>query len=75
MVRHQHADRRLLVGHPIAADPGLERTVLRVVELELVVLHDHRSASVDILQQPVVVGPEIGSALVGTYTRNDHIET
>src|SRR4029450_2963607 len=42
---------RVLIGDALAADPGGIRTVLRVVELELVVLNDHGAAGFGVIDQ------------------------
>ena len=74
IVFERDLDRRMLVGHAIVADLRRIRTVLRVVELELVVLHDHRSAVVHVVEQPRVVRAQVGAPLVGAHAGDDGVE-
>ena len=67
-------DRRVLVGDAIGRHPGRERTVLRLVELELVVLDDQRPAVAHVVEQPAVVRAQIGAALVGAHAGDDDVE-
>ena len=74
MVVGEDADGRRLVGDAAAADDGGIRTVLRPVELELVVLHDDRAAVAGVLQQPVVVRAQVLAPLVGPHAGDDDVE-
>ena len=73
VVGGQDPHRRVLVGHPVAADPRRVGPVLRLVELELVVLHDQRAAGLDVLEQPVVVRAQVPVPLVGSDSGHDHV--
>ena len=74
IVRIEHDERREFVGHPVRADLGRVWAVLRVVELELVVLHDHGSAVPHVLEQPAVVRAQVFPPFVCTHARHDGIE-
>ena len=85
MRRHEHRHRRVLVGHAIGREPP-ERTrgrgrspdgagirpVLRLVELELVVLDDHGAALRGVVEQALVVGSQVTAALVRPHARHHH---
>ena len=64
-------DRRVLVGHAVRADLRRVGPVLRVVELEFVVLDDHGAAVEDVLQQPAVVRTQIVAPLVRAHAGHD----
>ena len=75
MVGGEDPHRGVLVGHPGAADPDRIGSVLRLVELELVVLHDERPARLNVVEQPGVVGAQVAIPLVGADAGDDHVET
>ena len=45
----------------------------RLVELHLVVLHDHRAAALDVIEQAAIVGAQIARRLVGADAGDDHV--
>ena len=75
VLRLQQPHFGVLVGHALAADLAGIRAVLRVVELELVVVDDDRAAGLRVVDQPLVVGAQIGAALVGAHAGHDRRRT
>ena len=73
IVRRQHRHRRGFVRDAIGADLRRIWTVLRLVELELVVLHDDDAALGGVFEQTVVVGAEVLATLVGANARDDGV--
>jgi hypothetical protein len=61
------------IGHAVPADLRGIRAVFRLVELHFVVLHDDRSAALDVIEQPMIVGAQIGAPLVGADAGHDHV--
>ena len=67
VVRFQDSNRRVLGRHSVTAHLSGERSVLCLVEFELVVLNDEGPTGVHILEQPIVVGAQVLSTFVRAH--------
>src|SRR5205823_3389781 len=55
MIRRKYLHRDQFVRHAVPTNLGRIRTILRLVELRLVVLNDNRSTPARIIEEPLIV--------------------